>query len=477
MNQNPNDALRQRRFSRTESCPIPRRILKKTPSFEEDVFVSTELEPTAADHETTLYILPACFVVAAVISCTLSTIISAAISIKNHAEDTTAILLEYNYCQVALGAVLFFEVLMCATSESVQVTKLLIGPFITKIIGVIVYSCLANGYLPLLHAVNGRVLNINHCLLWATSSPLVIYLYGKISHRSSTVQAQLMSASALGSLLLIVSFLASYHSGQSSMLFLLVASGIWAVFLNSIFKILVSAVRDAHATPPKFLLDVNVLFILSWASVPTIGLCGAFGLCTYRSEEISHGIMDFSFKICLSCLLLRKTLSAPEALEPRSPIKKRASFSDTLRSSEPEPTDANGPQDSNLPGSPIQRTARAGDLRKRLSISGPADSHDPGSSRDGGRDGGRDDIVPVLRLQSLSTAGGSGFGRSPSAGDEEDGGGGGGFAVGPMSGSRKNLADFIGQKLPDEMPHYSQISGGKLEVLSVDDDPINQVIT
>jgi hypothetical protein len=432
-----------------------------------------EAEKTAPEDDImALYILPACFVVAAVISCTLSVIISAAISVKN-SEERAAILPEYNYCQVALGAVLLFEVVMCASSESVHVIKLLIGPLFTKIIGVIVYSCLANGYLPLLHAINGRVLNMNHCLLWATSSPLVIFLYGKTAHRSSTVQAQLISASALGSLLLIVSFIASYQAGQISILLLLIASGIWAIFMNNIFKILLVSVRDAYATPPNYFLDVNVLFIISWACIPTIGLCGAYGFCTYRSEEISHGIMDFSFKICLSCLVLRKILNAPVGIEPRIQMKKRASFSDSVCGSELQATNANGPQDPNFSDSLVLHTSTASDLRRcpsssNVSLAGSADSPDPCS-----RDDRKDEIVPVLRLQSLSSAGDSAFPRSLGSfrADSEDRSA---FAVAPMSGSRKNLADFIGHKLPDEMPHYSQISGGKLEVLSVDDDPINQ---
>lgn len=35
------------------------------------------------------------------------------------------------------------------------------------------------------------------------------------------------------------------------------------------------------------------------------------------------------------------------------------------------------------------------------------------------------------------------------------------------------MQEFLKQKLP--MPHFSQLNGGKFELLSVDDDPINQV--
>jgi hypothetical protein len=39
--------------------------------------------------------------------------------------------------------------------------------------------------------------------------------------------------------------------------------------------------------------------------------------------------------------------------------------------------------------------------------------------------------------------------------------------------TREGMQEFLKQKFP--MPHHSQLNGGKFELLSVDDDPINQV--
>ncbi len=39
--------------------------------------------------------------------------------------------------------------------------------------------------------------------------------------------------------------------------------------------------------------------------------------------------------------------------------------------------------------------------------------------------------------------------------------------------TREGLQEFLKLKLP--LPHHSQLNGGKFELLSVDDDPINQV--
>jgi hypothetical protein len=40
---------------------------------------------------------------------------------------------------------------------------------------------------------------------------------------------------------------------------------------------------------------------------------------------------------------------------------------------------------------------------------------------------------------------------------------------------RKCMQEFVRKK--ERRPHYSQVFGGKFEIMSADDDPINQVIS
>ena len=191
-------------------------------------------------------VLPGFFVFAAILSCTIS-IIASVNSVKHPSAGYT-LQLEYNYCQVALGAVLFFEILICLGGEDPCLSKTLFFPLSMKVVGVIIYSCLANGQLPLLYARNGRALNPTLGLLWATSSPCVIFLFGKLARHKPATLAHLMPASALGSALVASSLLASCAPGHRSAACLSALSlALWAAFLFYVYTSAPGSSPEAQA--------------------------------------------------------------------------------------------------------------------------------------------------------------------------------------------------------------------------------------
>jgi hypothetical protein len=465
----PNSATRN-----VESRDGPRKILRKPSGLEEpDQTPNSGQNKIGGRSETVGNSLlpPLCLIGAAIFAAIASSVMSMMLS-ESQPSTGASFQIQHNYSQTALSAVLFFELILCV--DNVQLARVLICPLLAKFIGVIGHSLLANGYAPLLQAADGRTLNLTLCLLWASTSPIIIFLYSKVTRNSATTAQLFMPTSALGSLVLILSLMASFFVGYRSIFVLMFAIGIWGCFMYSMFHIVIGTVLETKCVL-KSSLNVNILFLLSWACVPTVALCGAFGLFSYRSEEAWHGIMDFSLKICLSCLLLQQKVTE-EVSSSKTVVKKKASFSDGQADYETE-----GSQCDSKIYAPTSQIHENGSM---LNDSGSGTKHAldaekkrasfPNASllSESERDGGGGD-APLLRLHSVSNAAGLSI-----AGPGGRGGDGGGLGEGtslPMSGSRKNLMDFVGHKLPEELQHYSQISGGKLEVLSVDDDPINQV--
>jgi hypothetical protein len=162
------------------------------------------------------------------------------------------------------------------------------------------------------------------------------------------------------------------------------------------------------------------------------------GLISFPCEEIFHGILDFTLKTCISGVIFsHNSLSSEDVELPgRQPFKKRTSFSDGV-----PPV---------LDDSTIFHDTET-DVATCEAVEGPPSPLDFDFA----------------------------FPRRPSSwcGDDAQLSGAEPGNFSPLSiCSRKNLTEFVRNKMPEaEQLHYSQISGGKLEVLSVDDDPINQV--
>ena len=481
-----NEQLRQRQNTSQNSVSEsnkahPRRILKKISASEDEIFAIAASDVQEKSDAGDSIIVPSYILGATIFAYSASFLISAITASASNEAVTNSLLIEHNYCQVAMGAVLFYEVVFCMCTESSAFVKVLLCPILTKFIGILSYSLLANGQLPLLQTGSGRVRNLTVCLLWATTSPIVIFVYSKKALQSG-INRNHLRTSVLGSLLVVLSHSYSCISSPDyrSMLLLVISIVMWICFILSIVKIF----RSVLISSPKHLLNVNILFLMSWAFVPTISLCGAMELFSFRSEEICHCIMDFSLKICLSALLLATKVTCHEHVEPpQSPMKRKASFSaDICEFSKHTDQLENGSISNSLsaPAGNGENGLCLPDNTSTFASFSNASFAPAGSVKENseGEDSGSDNTFAHTFRRGRSASDASGMtdtgGVWPESGglmeDRDEG------SVTSFS-SRKNLTEFIGHKLPDEPLHYSQISGGKLEVLSVDDDPINQVPT
>ena len=307
------------------SSPKNRSILKK-PSGREDEMQPLEEPESNITDSVLVYVLAACLVTTAILSCGISCFVSEAISMDPEEAGTSLTLtLECNYCQVAWGAVLFYEILLCLGSEDVQLSKVLLYPLCNMVINVVIYSGLANGRLPLLHSSDGRAFNTALCLLWATSSPLAIFLFGRITHHPHVTRADLLTASALASALPPVSLLASLLSPTPLLHapLLALALALWAALLRLLPRLLrAAAARLAAArAPPAVSLDV---LLLSWAAVPTLSLLADLRLRPTFVGRLRRPSSAWDRRTDCGLLLARSLPSPPRSGSPPPPTPRAA---------------------------------------------------------------------------------------------------------------------------------------------------------
>ena len=157
---------RSRRTSANEMPQsTPRKILKRPAGSDDDMQFPNAAHKIIVETESYLLVLPVCLVSATILAFVAATIISGSLETSHPSpeSDRERFHLEHNYCQIALGAVLFYEVILCIDNS--DLAKILFCPVISKFVGVVCYSFMANGYLPRIQSLNGRTVNSTLCLL------------------------------------------------------------------------------------------------------------------------------------------------------------------------------------------------------------------------------------------------------------------------------------------------------------------------